>query len=297
MMQAEIDQFLSQLQQQIKLEFTISFGEIGILLLAFLLFAMKMGNFLTKINRTQRAYRIEHEKEMEAQAQCYKELQKFEQRKISRLERELGNSAIDYRSLERQYKALERHCDGLEKHCDELEKHCDGLGNQYNELERQYNDLKMEDVSESESMRALSPLVSESEDEDEDEDELESIMSLEDEDEDEEEYEDEEEDEDEVERCIWSNKDKEDGTYAHNLPDGFKAYLKSAKLKKTMNLRFVKAEDKANDRWIVDETRKSYKSINQARDAFFGNSMKKQSVWLHTRSAKDGRSLREVIEG
>lgn len=101
-----------------------------------------------------------------------------------------------------------------------------------------------------------------------------------------------------VTRRLWTNKEKADGTYQHELPDGFKALFKSVKCKKTMHLTFRKGDSKEEDRWVIDETGKEYNSLNQARADFFGNELRiKQSVWLHTRSVDDGRTLREVIEG
>jgi len=110
------------------------------------------------------------------------------------------------------------------------------------------------------------------------------------------EYESKEEEQIEMERRIWTNEEKANGTYSHKLPDGFQSYVNSCN--QTMNLTFRKGNTKEDDRWIINETGNEYTSLNQARADFFGDELKsKQSVWLHTRSTKDGRSLREVIEG
>ena len=99
-------------------------------------------------------------------------------------------------------------------------------------------------------------------------------------------------------RRLWTNKEKGGGSYQDKLPDGFKAFIKSVKCKKTMHLTFHKGGCKEENRWIIDETGNEYKSLNQARNAFFGDELKtKQSVWLSTKSSEDGRNLREVIEG
>jgi len=99
-----------------------------------------------------------------------------------------------------------------------------------------------------------------------------------------------------VGRRIWSNKEKSDGTYQHELPDGLKIHMKSVKCKKTLSLTFRKAEQKENDIWIENETEKQHKNLNKARAAFFGEELiSKQSVWLCFRS-EDGKTLRDIIE-
>lgn len=258
---SEFNQLISQLQEQVKLEFTISIIEIWILFVCLWSFVM----WLFRRNPAKKVCRPDYKKELKQLGESYRTLVNFYLRKIAELEHKMGYFAVKCRVLEGEQRALKE----------------------------KYQALEDEHLSEIESLSSISSVVSENEDVDENEDV-----------ENESENENENEVEDEgvlgevlQERKIWTTEDKKNRNYAHELPDGFKAYYKSVKAKKTMNLTFDKGDDKDEDRWIVDETGLEYKSINNARAAFFGPNMKKQSVWLHTRRSEDGKSLREVIEG
>jgi len=239
--------------------------------------------------RNQKALRIKdeerHEKELEDQSECYRILRQMDARKISKAQSRVSELTKAYRDLEDHCGALEEHYRALEEHCESLEGHYGVLEEQYKDLETRYENARPLDDDET--------ILSEDEAEDEAEEEAEE----------EEEQEDEQEQEQEaeeqnliVERRLWSNAEKANGTYADQLPDGFQAYLNSCN--QVMNLTFKKGDSKEENRWIVNETGLAYPSLNQARAAFFGDDLKtKQSVWLSVRSAEDGRRLRNVIEG
>jgi len=269
--------------------------------------------------RSQKALRIKdeerHEKKLEDQTECYRILRQMDARKISKAESRCNELVKAYRALEEQHTeldkqrqeledqktALEDHCEELEDqktalqdHCEELEeqfneldKNCQILEEQFKELDEKYqNAIRINEETNSASLDDNQSILSE---------ETEAEAEAED---DEIELEINEEDQlqPQAERRLWSNAEKANGTYAHQLPDGFQAYLKSCK--QTMNLTFQKGESKEDDRWIINDTGNAYWSLNQARADFFGDILKnKQSVWLSVRSAEDGRSLRSVIEG
>jgi DNA polymerase III gamma/tau subunit len=245
--------------------------------------------------RNQKALRIKdeerHEKELEDQSECYRILRQMDARKISKAQSRCSELTKAYRDLEENYGALEDHCGALEEHCEALEGNYGVLEEQYKDLETRYENAKPLDDDET--------ILTEDEDEAEEEEEQEAEEEEEQEDEQEQESEDEAEAEEQnviVERRLWSNAEKANGTYADQLQDGFQAYLNSCN--QVMNLTFKKGDSKEENRWIVNETGLAYPSLNQARAAFFGDDLKtKQSVWLSVRSAEDGRTLRNVIEG
>jgi hypothetical protein len=165
----------------------------------------------------------------------------------------------------------------------ELESRCSDLLCAYRELEAKHNDLlswynhSTSGVSDS-TLQEDEDLTSQTSDITESE-EHEEIVEIQ-----------------EVGRRTWTNKEKSDGTYQHELPDGLKIHMKSVKCKKTLSLTFRKAEQKENDIWIENETEKQHKNLNKARAAFFGEELtSKQSVWLCFRS-EDGKTLRDIIE-
>jgi hypothetical protein len=241
--------------------------------------------------RNLKALRIKdeekHEKELEDQSECYRILRQMDARKISKAQSRCSELTKAYRDLEENYGALEDHCGALEEHCEALEGNYDVLEEQYKDLETRYENSRPLDDDET--------ILSEEEQEEEEQEEEEQ---------DEEEQKEQEEEEEQkpeeqnliVERRLWSNAEKANGTYADQLPDGFQAYLNSCN--QVMNLTFKKGDSKEENRWIINETGVAYPSLNQARAAFFGDDLKtKQSVWLSVRSAEDGRRLRNVIEG
>ena len=248
-----------------------------------------------------------HEQEMEQLNECHNILRKMDARKLANAESRISDLIKAHRALEDFFRSKHQALKALEEKYNDLELRYENVVSLHeitssvdeaeyeteNEDEAEYEN-EYEDENETEY---------EDEYEDENEAENEDETEDEDEDEDEDEYEDEDEDEDEDEtenvvqvRRLWTNEEKANGTYADQLPNGFKAYLNSCN--KTMNLTFKKGNSKDENRWIVNETGIAYPSLNQARAAFFGDKLKtKQSVWLSVRSAQDGRRLRNVIEG
>jgi hypothetical protein len=242
--------------------------------------------------RSEKALRIKdeerYEKQLEYQTECYRILRQMDSRKISKAEYRCNELIKAYRALEEQQTELEQQRIGLEEQCQELKKqnrdleeHITTLEEQFNELDEKYkNVVKIDEETNSASLDSASL--------DDDQSILSEEIELE--------IKEEVQVQPHMERRLWSNREKADGTYAHQLPDGFQAYLKSCK--QTMSLTFQKGESKEDDRWIINGTGDAYWSLNQARAAFFGDVLKtKQSVWLSVRSTEDGRSLRNVIEG
>ena len=269
---------------------------------------------LEKEVRNQKALRIKdeerHEQQLEDQTECYRILRQMDSRKISKAESRCSDLAKAYRALEEHHKELEQHCEQLEEleqHCEQLEENNITLEKHYNVLKEQFNELneRYQNAISFDEESNVAPLdddeitLSEEADEcecKEDEEEYDECDCEDEDDEIELKIKEEVQVQPQVERRLWSNAEKADGTYARQLPDGFQAYLNSCK--QTMNLTYQKGESKEDDRWVINDSGNAYPSLNQARYAFFGNDFKnKQSVWLSVRSAEDGRSLRNVIEG
>jgi hypothetical protein len=210
-----------------------------------------------------RKERDEHEKEMDNTSECYRIIRAKDLRKINELESRCRDLRSSYEDLEDRYSDLLAEYNRIQY---ALTPHDYTAGLSANQAEMQEQD----DDAESEESLLFS--------------EIESIV---------------EENEQPQMRRIWSNKEKYDGTYQHNLPDGFKAFMRSVKCGNTrMDVTFRKADSKENDRWIEQTTGNEYTSLNKARAAFFGQDLtSKQSVWLGFKDAETLRTLREVIEG